>query len=209
MGIIYKLTSPSGKSYIGLTKQTIEKRLWKHKRSQRCRLLQKAIKKYGFDSFKVEVLDANVPHEKLGDLEKKRIAEHKTLAPNGYNLSTGGQSGFKYCQSTRLRQAEATSITWKDEDVRKKRIAGMKQFQADLDEDGIQKRLLKVSDMHTSEIKERANAGKRRAFTRLRIETFLTLYATDTKKAQKYLKSAIARDKKRGVRGWWGEGHIP
>lgn len=209
MGIIYKLTSPSGKSYVGLTTQRIEQRMWKHKRSKFCRLLRKAIEKYGFDNMKLEILDEDVPNEKLGDLEKQRIEEHQTLAPKGYNLSTGGEAGFKLCDSTRLKQASAVSRTWKDPNIRKKRIAGMKKFQKDLDEEGIQKRLVKVSDMHTPEIKEKASAGRRLAFTRLRIETFLTLYATDTKKAQKYLKDAIERDKKRGVRGWWGEGHIP
>jgi group I intron endonuclease len=209
MGFIYKLTSPSGKAYVGLTRQAIEKRMWKHKRNKRCRLLRRAIKKYGFDNLKLELLDENVPVALLGELEKQRIKEHKTLAPTGYNLTTGGERGFTLSPSTRKKQAAATSESWKNPSVRAKRLLGMKQYQANLDEEGIQKRLLKVSDMHTPEIKERANEGKRLAFTRLRIEAFLILYATDTKKAQKYLNDAIARDKKRGVRGWWGEGHIP
>ena len=64
MGIIYKLTSPSGKSYVGLTTQRIEQRMWKHKRSKFCRLLRKAIEKYGFDNMKLEILDEDVPNEK-------------------------------------------------------------------------------------------------------------------------------------------------
>ena len=183
--------------------------MWKHKRNKRCRLLRRAIKKYGFDNLKLELLDKNVPVALLGELEKQRIKEQKTLAPTGYNLTTGGERGFTLSPSTRKKQAAATSKSWKDPETRAKRLAGMKQFQTDLDDDGIEKRLEHVALMHTAEVKEKANEAKRLAFTRLRIETFLTLYATDTKKAQKYLKAAIARDKKRGVRGWWGEGHIP
>ena len=209
MGIIYKLTSPSGKSYVGLTTQQIEKRMWKHKRGRRCRLLSRAIEKYGFDTFKLEVLDENVPNRELGELERTRIEEHGTLAPNGYNLSTGGETGFHFTNCTRKVQSAATSKSWTDPTVRAKRVSGLKEYHQKLDIEGRKRQLKVVSSMHTQEVKERANAGKRLTFTRNRIEKYLTLSATSMEQANRFLDAAIALDKKRNVRGWWGEGFIP
>src|SRR5210317_405716 len=47
-GIIYKITSPSGKIYIGQTIHTLEERIKGHnKKSTNCTLLKRAIDKYG------------------------------------------------------------------------------------------------------------------------------------------------------------------
>jgi hypothetical protein len=54
MGIIYRIESPSGKSYIGQTKRCIEER-WKEHTACRgsCILVENAIKKYGKDAMSV------------------------------------------------------------------------------------------------------------------------------------------------------------
>lgn len=98
-GYIYRYIAPSGKSYIGQTINTLAERA-KNIISgigyKKCSLFWKAIQKYKFTSFKVEILDC-VPIEKLNELEKYYIKLFNTLAPNGYNLSTGGGSG-KTCE---------------------------------------------------------------------------------------------------------------
>jgi len=49
-GIIYKITSPNGKSYIGQTIQTFNQRMKGHRKANsNCILLKKAIIKYGWD----------------------------------------------------------------------------------------------------------------------------------------------------------------
>ena len=93
MGLIYKLTSPSKKSYIGMTLRTIEQRMKEHNRSDsKCTYLVHAIAKYGFDNFTKEVLwegeDSETP-----EMERMMISEHHTLAPYGYNLRSGGGRG--------------------------------------------------------------------------------------------------------------------
>jgi group I intron endonuclease len=96
-GIIYKLTSPSGKSYIG---QTINP-----KGRYNCFLnlnkkyggekIDRARKKYGPENFTYEILetvindDPNIVAEKLNELEVLYIKKYDTHN-NGYNLNDGG-----------------------------------------------------------------------------------------------------------------------
>ncbi len=106
MGIIYKITSPSGKIYIGQTKRTIEKRLSEHlKCTGSCILLENAIKKYGTDKMDVEVL-IQINDEKLDDYETKFIELYDSLEPKGYNIRSGGGCGIHSVES-RKRMSEA------------------------------------------------------------------------------------------------------
>jgi predicted GIY-YIG superfamily endonuclease len=57
MGYIYCITSPSGKKYIGQTIRSCEKRFDEHcKFPKSCILLENAIRKYGKDQMKFEIL---------------------------------------------------------------------------------------------------------------------------------------------------------
>lgn len=94
MGCLYLLTSPSGKSYIGITSKTVEARWKAHNmrvQEGRDQALQKAIRKYGAESFKVQTLVIADKWDYLCDLERKAIAAFNTKAPNGYNLTDGGE----------------------------------------------------------------------------------------------------------------------
>lgn len=95
MGVLYKLTSPSSKSYVGITLKTLEKRWSKHvehamgKRSNGA--LYAAMRKYGADSFQREVLAESDDWAELCRMEIDAIRDLKTRAPNGYNLTDGGE----------------------------------------------------------------------------------------------------------------------
>ena len=94
MGYIYKITNTvNGKSYIGQTIHAPSLRIENHLsgKSKRCRLLYNAIQEYGRDAFDHEILHDDVSPKKLSDLEKLAIRENDTLAPNGYNLTEGGE----------------------------------------------------------------------------------------------------------------------
>ena len=93
MGTLYMLVNTiNGKKYIGQTKQTLNDRMSVHKRKHSgCRALKAAIRKYGWEAFRVQVLEANVSEAGLRDRERELIAEHGTEAPNGYNLTPGGE----------------------------------------------------------------------------------------------------------------------
>ncbi len=87
--LIYKFTSPSGKSYIGQT-CNITRRLYEHKRAASPQAFHSAIRKYGWDNFTYEILAAKLSLEESNILEEKFIKEHNTLVPCGYNLLMGG-----------------------------------------------------------------------------------------------------------------------
>ncbi|RWZ87180.1 MAG: GIY-YIG nuclease family protein [Hydrotalea sp. AMD] len=87
--LIYKHTSPSGKSYIGLT-NNYQRRCNEHKSSTGCMAFNNAIQKYGWDNFHHEILIENLTLDEANMLESKLIQSHNTLYPNGYNLREGG-----------------------------------------------------------------------------------------------------------------------
>jgi hypothetical protein len=61
-------------------------------KKKQCTFLNNAIRKYGADSFKVDLIERCLP-EDTNDVEIKYIAEYNTLFPNGYNLTVGGRRG--------------------------------------------------------------------------------------------------------------------
>jgi len=89
MGIIYMLTSPSGKSYVGQTVQELAARIGGHRCRSRCFAIGAAIKKYGIDAFNVVVLAIDIPTDLLDYAEDAFIVQYGTMKPNGYNLIRG------------------------------------------------------------------------------------------------------------------------
>ena len=90
-GIIYKISSPSGKVYVGQTIRSFEKRMQEHRdMKSTCSAVRNAIDKYG-DEMKYEIIEENVPQEHLDEREIYWIKELNSLRPDGYNLRTGGR----------------------------------------------------------------------------------------------------------------------
>ena len=92
MGIIYKLTSPSGKIYIGQTTRSFQQRLKEHITQSGCVILSFALKKYGFENFEKEIL-ITCDDDLLNIKEIEYIKLFNSLEPNGYNIRTGGSAG--------------------------------------------------------------------------------------------------------------------
>jgi group I intron endonuclease len=92
--IIYKITHKlSGKSYIGQTTETLLHRWIEHNSNKHKKFaLQHAIIKYGKDAFLVEEIAEYTNLEDLNNAEEYYIDFYNTLAPNGYNLTTGGHN---------------------------------------------------------------------------------------------------------------------
>ena len=110
MGFIYKITNlVNGKSYIGQTRQDPEKtRIRDHLtgNGKGSLLIRQAVEKYGRDAFTYEILHDSIISEFLDDFEIEAIKEFNTLAPDGYNLTTGGGSGSR-SEQTLLKMSEA------------------------------------------------------------------------------------------------------
>jgi len=50
--------------------------------------------KYGIDKFHIEILK-ECPNNELNDYEKAYIKEYNSVAPNGYNLTYGGDGNIR------------------------------------------------------------------------------------------------------------------
>lgn len=106
-GCIYKITNKvNGKYYFGKSVQ-FKKRMNQHRRSAKKpkTYLARAIKKHGWDRFKVEILISGVPSEDLDMLEKSYIEIYDSMNRNrGYNLTKGGDGTSGYVQSEEQRR---------------------------------------------------------------------------------------------------------
>lgn len=97
MGYIYKITNIiNGKVYIGQTIQTIEARWEQHKRSSTYKkyALYYAMRKYGLDNFKIEMIE-QCDNKELNDKEIEWIAFYNSYR-EGYNMTLGGDGGTLY-----------------------------------------------------------------------------------------------------------------
>ncbi|ABT16521.1 GIY-YIG catalytic domain-containing endonuclease [Acanthocystis turfacea Chlorella virus MO0605SPH] len=102
MGFIYRLTSPSGKSYIGQTVRSIEERFKQHQQpDSECVAISRAIQKYGWENMKKEWQE--VSDDKLNFYEEMLVALLGTLSPGGYNLREGGGSRGSLCEDTKQK----------------------------------------------------------------------------------------------------------
>ena len=73
-------------------------------RNPTCRLIHRAIKKYGQDAFRIEIIHySRASIEALNTIEQWYIVKQNALTPNGYNLTTGGQNGRPSEETRRKR----------------------------------------------------------------------------------------------------------
>lgn len=114
MWVVYKHTSPSGKSYIGITHKKLIYRCGKDGNGYRKNpLLWKAIQKYGWSSFTNEILESDLTKEEACKKEKYYITKYNSYTPNGYNLSLGGESGsfgYKHTEESKKRIGEVSRL---------------------------------------------------------------------------------------------------
>jgi hypothetical protein len=122
---IYKITSPNNKSYIGqvIEKKGIQARWKQHvncsklNKEKGSRLLNSAIIKYGEENFKIEKVCC--VNNKIKDVtEQFCIAFYKTLAPNGYNLQSGG-TFTEHSEETKKKRSESLKLLLQDPNKKK------------------------------------------------------------------------------------------
>lgn len=89
---VYMHTTPSGKRYVGITCMNPKKR-WKNgKGYELCTAFNRAIKKYGWDQIKHEIVLTGLSKEEACMEEQRLIRRYKTDDRDfGYNLTSGGE----------------------------------------------------------------------------------------------------------------------
>lgn len=101
--IVYLITNLiNNKKYVGYTQKSLEERIKIHVYKSNSKLnkhyfylLPMAIRKYGIDNFKSEIIYET---DDLNDVLEKEIyfiKELNTISPNGYNLTEGGNGGIQ------------------------------------------------------------------------------------------------------------------
>lgn len=101
---LYRLTSPTGRQYIGVTRKPLELRVVQH--IYHHSVVGEALRKYGVKNFKIEVLVIG-DEDYIYKLEEKAIERFDTMIPQGYNLKGGGQRGCRYTKESRQKMSEA------------------------------------------------------------------------------------------------------
>lgn len=102
--IVYKHTSPSGKCYIGMTCQTMDRRARGGDGYRGCSAFYNAIQKYGWDNFTHEVLVGGLSFEEACELEQRFIRLFDSLTTgHGYNLENGGRVNCRTSDETRAK----------------------------------------------------------------------------------------------------------
>jgi group I intron endonuclease len=106
--IVYKITNKiDNKQWIGQTIRSLEERWAEHcKKQSPCRYLKNAIQKYGRENFEIKILVRCNSIEEMNRREQYYIRLLNTLAPNGYNLDSGGKNKLVH-PDTRRKLSES------------------------------------------------------------------------------------------------------
>lgn len=119
-GVIYKAVNLiNGKAYIGKTVVSLASRKAGHlfnayspsKSSNPNSALSRALLKYGKDAFVWEIIDRSDNEQLLNQLEIVYIKIFNSIAPNGYNLTVGGdgRSGHVFTEASKKKISESLS----------------------------------------------------------------------------------------------------
>lgn len=121
---LYKVSFPrlTEKAYIGICSKGVEKRFAEHCSTNKPYPFSRALRKYGPDNARVEVLASYEDWGSLYEAEKEAIEMHGTRHPNGYNLTDGGPGtfGLKASEERKRKISEANKGRKASPETRKK-----------------------------------------------------------------------------------------
>lgn len=166
--IIYLVTGPNGKRYVGLTKRPLIQR-WKQHVSDAMKgskyALHSAIRKHGASKFFVCVLTTCVDQLEAIACEKGLIAQYGTYAhgANGYNLTSGGDGAY----NRKVSEAERQAIS--------RRFKGRRhteETKAKLSAAHTGKHHEPISETHKERLREFATGRTKSAATRAKISAW-------------------------------------
>lgn len=119
-GVIYKITSPTGKIYIGKAVDFAARYATYRKRlAEGQSALHNSFLKYGFEAHSFEILETSSV-DSLAELEVKYIKEHKSFArenKNGLNLTKGGDGTLGRVDSKEVREKRAAKLIGSKRDL--------------------------------------------------------------------------------------------
>lgn len=106
MYTIYKHTAPNGKVYIGATSLDVKDRFGRNGSKYSTQYFGEAIKLYGWDLIKHEILYEGLTKEEADYMEKEMIKKYRSNEREyGYNIAIGGVRG-EHSQLTREKMSK-------------------------------------------------------------------------------------------------------
>lgn len=123
---VYKHTGPTGRIYIGITKQEPSVR-WKNGKGYADNpRFSNAIKKYGWDSFDHEIIASGLCKEEAEKIEADLIAFYDSAnREHGYNIALGGNANAP-TDETKKKISESLRDAWVDSETRKRMTEHMR-----------------------------------------------------------------------------------
>lgn len=117
MGWIYVLENKiNHKKYVGQTiNDRAERRILRHKEHAKkldSLVIYRAIRKYGFENFKINTF--KVANDLLDYFEIELIKRLNTLVPNGYNIESGGSESKNMSEATKRKISNTNKERLKD-----------------------------------------------------------------------------------------------
>jgi len=104
---VYKHTTPSEKVYIGITSLKVSERWMYGNGYKHNQYFYRAIKKYGWDNIKHEILFEGLTKEEAEQKEIELIRFYKSNdSEHGYNIENGGNSKGKVSEETKRKISE-------------------------------------------------------------------------------------------------------
>lgn len=112
-----------GKCYVGKGRG---KRAYSHLRVDgSSRAFHRALRAYGADNFELSFLATNMREKLAFQVEIQVIAALNSIAPNGYNLTPGGD-GVGITDAIRKQISSTVTAQWNDPEQRSRRLAIMR-----------------------------------------------------------------------------------
>lgn len=125
----YKATcNKTGKSYIGMTGQTIAARFSSHKRDAHRgseNIFHRAIRKYGHEAFTVVEISRHRLRSEALEAEADQIKKQSTMAPRGYNMTPGGLGVLSMTPESKVKHRAAVTEKHKDPEFKAKHLKGI------------------------------------------------------------------------------------
>ena len=117
---VYKHTSPTGKVYIGITRQTPENRFQNGEGYRSSPVFYAAIQKHGWESFRHEILLEGLTEDAACAVERELIKKYRSQDRRfGYNIEAGGRTPEKLSEWTRRHQSETFRRHMQEEEFRR------------------------------------------------------------------------------------------